>query len=215
MRGSKLPNNQSANYAVGLTGGIGSGKTVCSDHFNAIGVPIIDTDVIARQVVEVGTPTLNELSTEFGNKILNPDGSLNRVALRDIAFAADDSKAKLDSITHPAIRRATAKQLAQVSYPYCIVVIPLLTAESPFTRFLDRILIVTADTETKIERVKKRSQLSRDEVLRIMQTQLDDKERLNFADDIIHNDGSIAEAQVAVEQLHQSYTEFALAAEHS
>jgi len=170
--------------------------------------------VIARQIVETGKPTLNELSAEFGNKILNPDGSLNRGALRDIAFANESNKAKLDAITHPAIRQATAEQLAQVSYPYCIVVIPLLTVESPFTRFLDRILVVTADRETKIERVKKRSQLSRDEVLKIMQTQLDDKERLNFADDVIHNDGTIAEAHAAVKQLHQSYTELALAAEH-
>ena len=201
-------------FIVGLTGGIGSGKTVCSDHFHTIGVPIIDTDVIAREIVQPGQRALSELSKAFGEKILLADGHLDRATLRDIAFSSSSNKAKLDAITHPAIRRATIEQISEVNYPYCIVVIPLLTSDSAFNELLDRILVVTADRETKIERVKTRSQLDREEVLRIMKTQLDDSTRLDFADDVVSNDGTIKDAQLAVDELHQRYLDLALSTPH-
>ena len=209
-----MPVSKDSNYVIGLTGGIGSGKTLCSDHFHTLGAPIIDTDVIAREVVEPGKPTLEKLSTTFGDQILLSDGSLDRAKLRDIAFSSESNKSKLDNITHPAIRHATRLQIAEVNYPYCIVVIPLLTSESSFSQLLDRVLVVTADQETKVERVKKRSQLSRDDVVRIMKTQLDDRDRLRFADDIINNNSSIKQAHLAVEKLHQNYLELASTATH-
>jgi len=175
-------------FVVGLTGGIGCGKTVASDHFASLGVPVIDTDVIARQIVEPGSPALAELVEKFGKEILQSDGSLNRGALRTLAFSSAENKAALDSITHPAIRIATFTQIGEADYPYCLVVVPLLNSNSPFSELMDRILVVTADRETKITRVMKRSNLSRDEVLRIMATQLDDSQRLDFSDDVIAND---------------------------
>jgi len=200
-------------YIVGLTGGIGSGKTVASDHFAALGVPIVDTDVIARQVVEPGAPALKELVDAFGEQILQDDGSLNRDALRTLAFANADNKSKLDSITHPAIRAETSNQIASITYPYCIVVVPLLTADSPFLAFTQRVLLVTANHATKIKRVQKRSDLSENEVLSIMKTQLSDEQRKEFADDIIENDGSIEEAQYRVEELHEYYLELSIVQE--
>ena len=192
-------------YVIGLTGGIGSGKTVVSDHFGSLGVPIIDTDIIAREIVEIGEPALQRLADAFGKEILLADGNLNRDALRSLAFASKDNKALLDSITHPAIGEKTMEQIAQVNFLYCILVVPLLTPDSKFMQLMQRILVVTADHETKLVRVAKRSGLSHAETERIMETQLSDKERLTLADDTIANDGTIKEAQRRVEELHQQY----------
>ena len=142
-------------YVIGLSGGIGSGKTVVSDHFASLGVSVVDTDVIARVIVEPGQPALVKLVEEFGDEILEPNGELSRGTLRKIAFASANNKAKLDSITHPAIRLETIRQIEQSESDYCLVVVPLLTADSPFSKFMQRIVIVTADKEVKINRVKK------------------------------------------------------------
>ncbi len=190
---------------VGLSGGIGSGKTVVSDHFNALGAPVIDTDVIARQIVEPGSPALEQLCREFGNEILLSDGALNRGALRNIAFSSKQNKAKLDAITHPTIRDEATAQVNSLDATYCILVVPLLNAESTFQSLMGRILIVTANREVKIERVMKRSNLSREEVVSIMSTQLDDSQRLSFADDVIENNTSLNHVYIEVEKLHQRY----------
>ena len=196
-------------YIIGLTGGIGSGKTVVSDHFASLGVPIIDTDLIARIVVEPGQPALLELVESFGKNILLESGHLDRAQLRNLAFADDASKATLDAITHPAIRQETLRQIQTADYPYCIVVVPLLTANSPFLSIMKRVLVVTADRQVKIQRVEKRSALSPDEIERIMKTQLNDQQRDLLADDKIVNDGSIKDAQNAVARLHRQYLSFA------
>lgn len=193
-------------FIIGLSGGIGSGKTVASDHFNSLGVPIIDTDIIAREIVEVGKPTLQILANEFGLNILESDGSLNRSALRETAFSTPARKQRLDSITHPAIRIETVSQIKSCNAPYCIVVVPLLSEDSPFREVMNRILIVTADLETKITRVQQRSGLTRDQILKIISTQLSDQKRLDFADDIIENNSSLAHVYSEVEKLHELYT---------
>ncbi len=195
---------------VGLTGGIGSGKTVASDHFYTLGVPVIDTDVIARKIVEPGEPALNALIDRFGPKIISPDGHLDRSALRQIAFSSNENKKALDEITHPAIREETLRQIKACDTGYCLVVVPLLNAESPFRTVMQRVLVVTADREIKIERVKKRSNLSRDEVIRIMDTQLSDEQRLLFADDVIENNRTLDHVYGEVERLHSRYSEMAL-----
>ena len=192
-------------YVIGLTGGIGSGKTVVSDHFERLGVPVIDTDIIAREIVRSGEPALQQLTKAFGKEILLADGELNRDALRLLAFANQDNKALLDSITHPAIGEKTVQQINRVSFQYCILVVPLLAPNSKFIELMQRILIVTAEHKTKLSRVAKRSGLSHKETKRIMDTQLSDKERLTFADDTIANDGTIKDAQSRVEDLHQQY----------
>ncbi len=190
---------------IGLTGGIGSGKTVASDHFDSLGVPVIDTDVIARQVVQPGQPALQQLVKAFGTSILLADATLDRARLRELAFASTQSKATLDAITHPAIRDETLRQITEVRYPYCLVVVPLLTASSPFLEIMHRVIAVTCDADTRTQRVMQRSQLSRAEVKRIMATQLTDEQRVAFADDVIANDGSLEDVHRAVEKLHECY----------
>ena len=190
---------------VGLTGGIGSGKTVVSDHFIELGSSVIDTDIIAREIVEPGQPALTDLCDAFGDSILDNSGALDRGVLRTIAFSKPENKKLLDSITHPAIRERVINDIQQVNSAYCIVVIPLLTNESTFNDLINRIAVVTADHETKVQRVMQRSQLSREETLAIMNAQISDKERLAMAEDVIHNDASIAEVQRRVELLHKQY----------
>ena len=197
-------------FVVGLTGGIGCGKTVVSDHFANMGATVVDTDVIARVIVEPGQPALSELATTFGDQILMDNGELDRAALRILAFSNTENKAKLDAITHPAIRMETFKQITATEYPYCIVVVPLLVADSEFAQLMQRTLVVTAEYETKIERVMQRSSITRLEVESIMKTQISDAERLAFADDVIENDGTIEEAQQQAEVLHQKYLDLSL-----
>jgi len=192
-------------YAIGLTGGIGSGKTVASDHFSKLGVPVIDTDVIARDIVKPNHPALMKLVEAFGKDILLDNGELNRGALREKAFSSEQNKAKLDAITHPAIRAETFKQIETVPYAYCIVVVPLLTTDSPFKSIMQRILVITAPYEIKLERVRLRSNIGNEEIKRIMSTQLSDEERIRFADDVIVNDGPIEEVLEEVNSLHEQY----------
>ena len=192
-------------YVVGLTGGIGSGKTVVSDYFSSLGVPIIDTDIIAREIVELGKPTLSKLIESFGKEILLDDGNLDRAALRKIAFSSEANTKLLNSITHPAIRLETLKKINSVHQQYCIVVVPLLNPDSPFKKIMHRVLLVTAKRNLKTERVKKRSNISTKEIDLIMQSQLNDDQRQAFADDVINNDGSIEDLHVLVDTLHQTY----------
>lgn len=196
-------------YLIGLTGGIGSGKTVASNHFGELGVPIIDTDVIAREIVEPSQPALTELVASFGTDILQSSGELDRATLRERAFSSKEAKATLDQITHPAILAAAKSKISQLDSPYCIVVIPLLSKESAFFPMLDRVLTVTADREQKIKWVKARNNLSRAEVERIMDSQLRDKERKAFANDVIENTSTIEQVHQRVAALHQKYLELA------
>ena len=192
-------------YVVGLTGGIGSGKTVVSDYFSTLGVPIIDTDIIAREIVAPGQTTLKQLVKSFGNEILLDDGHLNRAVLRSIAFSDSSNKKLLDTITHPAIREETLKRINLALYQYCIVVVPLLSPNSAFTKIMQRTLLITAKKEIKIERIKNRSNLNSDEIDRIMKSQLSDEERLKFADDVITNESSIQNVHSQIDKLHQHY----------
>jgi len=192
-------------YIIGLTGGIGSGKTVVSNHFSSLGVPIVDTDVIARLVVEPGQATLASLVDAFGESILMESGHLNRGRLRELAFANTKSKVILDTITHPAIYKETLNTISSINATYCLVVVPLLTQESPFLDIMRRILVVTADIETRIQRVQKRSGLERNEVERIMRTQLQDDLRLQLSDDIIENNKSLEHVYTQVEKFHANY----------
>lgn len=193
---------------VGLTGGIGSGKTVVSDYFSKLGAPVIDTDIVARDIVLPGSSTLEKLTNTFGTQIIDKQGNLNREALRKTAFSKTENKQKLDAIMHPAIREQTLKQINESNYAYCIVVVPLLI-ETDFKQLVDRILVVTANKQNRVNWIKKRSQLSEEEINNIMQTQTKDEIRLQFADDIIQNNASIKALQAKVEALHQKYLEMA------
>ena len=189
---------------VGLTGGIGSGKSTVSDLFADLGVPIVDADVIARQLVEPGQPALRQLRNVFGDQILNQHGSLNRSKLRQLAFSSLNHKQQLDDIMHPLIFRQIELQVSQMSSAYGILVIPLLL-ESAKKYAVDRVLVVDCPEQTQLQRVLARDKVSQEQALAIIATQTDRQHRLAAADDIIHNDGSVAHLAEQVKNLHNSY----------
>jgi dephospho-CoA kinase len=200
---------------IGLTGGIGSGKTIVSDTFAELGITVIDTDVIAREVLETDENLLSKLSDSFGESILMQDGNktqLNRPILREIAFSSEENKKQLDAIMHPAIRSASlnqieteaARQKKLAINSYCIIVVPLLI-ETGFIKLVDRVLVVTAPLENKLKWLKKRSNLDTNQALKIIQKQSSDEEKIALADDVIQNNSDIPNLKKAVLQLHETY----------
>lgn len=203
-------------YVVGLTGGIGSGKTLIANLFAELGVPLVDADVVAREVVEKGSPLLMQIASHFGDEILTAEGELNRAALREKVFANAEEKAWLNNLLHPAIRQAMLAQIAQIQAPYLLFVVPLLI-ENGLTEFCDRILVVDVSPNMQFERAIARDQSRAETIQAIIAAQVSREERLAVADDVIENDLPLAQnllhlkAQVA--QLHQHY--LALAKEKS
>ena len=189
---------------IGLTGGIASGKTMVADFFSELGVPVIDTDIIARQVVEPGTTALDEIRGTFGNEVMQEDGSLNRKALREIVFADAAKREQLEAILHPRIREETMRQVAAVTEPYMIVVVPLLV-ESPMSALMDRVLVVDCSEETQLRRLLLRDGENVVTAQRIIDAQASRADRLTIADDVINNDGDPAKAREQALELHQSY----------
>ncbi|MBC8946088.1 dephospho-CoA kinase [Xenorhabdus indica] len=192
------------NYIVALTGGIGSGKTTISNVFSSLGVPLVDADIIAREVVTLGSPALQAISEYFGSDILLPDGSLNRTALRQKIFSAPEEKQWLNSLLHPLIHAETQQQLNQVSYPYVIWVVPLLI-ENNLTHLADRILVVDVPPEIQISRTITRDGISREQVENILAAQASRQERLEKADDVILNDQKKQDLTARIIELHQKY----------
>jgi len=189
---------------VALTGGIGSGKTTVSQLFESLGTPIIDTDIIARQLVTPGKPALIEISTQFGQEVLSTDGTLNRAILRQVIFQDIEKKRLLESILHPLIRQEMTRQIAALSTTYCIVVIPLLV-ESKQMEIADRILVIDTPESTQLARVSARDNQTEKEVTAVISAQASRDARLSIADDVIHNDGSLDKLKQQVESLHQKY----------
>jgi len=189
---------------IGLTGGIGSGKTAASAWFRRQGIAVIDTDDIARQLVEPGQPALDEIVREFGAGILDAHGRLDRSALRRIVFRDAGRRRRLEQILHPRIR-ARAGQLADAAgTPYCVVVIPLLVeTASPYD--LDRVLVIDAPEELQIQRVMARNGMSREEVEAILASQAGREARLAAADDVVVNDGDLKRLHGQLEGLHRKY----------
>lgn len=196
---------------VGLTGGIGSGKTAASNAFAKLGVPIVDTDIIAREILQIDPSLLDELVAQFGKSIIDNNAELDREKLRDLAFKNDASKAALDAIMHPAIRRETLKQISQhANTSYCIVVVPLLI-ETNFKDLVDRVLVVTAPMHKRLKWLNKRSNLSEIEAKAIISKQVSDEVRLSVADDHISNYGTLNDIDKQVTTLHQHYLTLSLA----
>ncbi|MGD2136835.1 MAG: dephospho-CoA kinase [Gammaproteobacteria bacterium] len=172
---------------IGLTGGIGSGKSTVADAFGALGVPVFDADRIARELVEPGQPALDEITELFGRRCLAPDGHLDRAWLRNRVFSDAALRRRLEEILHPRIRRRIREYIDAAHAPYCVAVIPLLL-ETGQTDLVDRILVVDAPESSRISRVIARDRLSRDTVTAILQSQTDRESRLAAADDILVND---------------------------
>ena len=197
-------------FVVGLTGGIASGKTMIAERFQSLGVPVVDTDVVAREVVLPGSPGLEEIRQAFGDDVIDDAGELDRSALRDIVFSDEPARKRLEAILHPRIRDAAYAQAAAAAGPYVIIAVPLLY-DSPMKDVMDRILVVDCSEETQIQRLMARDGESREQACRIMATQASREQRLSIADDVINNDGAREESFAAGEALHADYLALASA----
>jgi len=195
-------------FTVVLTGGIASGKSAVSACFEKLGVPVVDTDIIARQVVEPGSPALERIASEFGGGFLDAGGGLNRTKMRQAIFSDPDLKSRLEAILHPLIGKEVLQQVNQLDSPYCIIVIPLY-AESSVYAWIDRVLVVDAIEDTQIERVMDRDGISRDQARAILNAQAGRQDRLALADDILDNSGDLSELPEKVKALHQKYLSLA------
>ena len=193
---------------VGITGGIGSGKTTAADRFGKLGVTVIDADIVARQVVEPGKPALQEIKVTFGKEVIGTDGHLNRSALRQVVFSDYEMKKKLENILHPKIFEEITRQLDQLVSIYAIVVIPLL-AEGIRNYPLDRVLVIDAPVEQQLSRVSVRDQQSISQIKRILNSQATREKRNSMADDIIENSGSLEDLYEKINELHLQYLELA------
>lgn len=191
-------------FVVGLTGGIGSGKTAVSDYFHKLGVDVVDADVVARIVVNPGTPALKKIAQHFGNDLLLSDGSLNRAALRQKVFADPTEKAWLENLLHPLIGQEIDNQLANASSPYVIYVSPLLL-ESQQNYRCHHILVVDAPVELQVERATARDNNTESMIRRIVKQQMPRAERLQQADDILVNDGDLESLYANIDRLHQKF----------
>jgi dephospho-CoA kinase len=191
---------------IGLTGGIGSGKTTVANGFEKLGVPLIDADLIARELVEPGQVALEEIRAVFGAECLTKEGRLDRAHIRERIFADDSLRQRLEAILHPEIRKRIKALIAGVKAAYCIVVIPLLL-ETGQNDLVDRILVIDAPEKEQIKRVAARDKLSHNAIIKIMNTQADRETRLAAADDIIVNSSDLETLTNHIQSLHRRYLE--------
>ena len=193
---------------IGLTGGIGSGKTEASRAFSRQGATVIDTDLIARELVEPGQAALSEISATFGGQLIDESGRLDRSQLRQVVFFNPEQRKKLESILHPRIRERAIALADQAGTPYCILVIPLLV-ESARDYPLDRILVIDTPRALQYQRVAARDAATTSEIDAILATQASREKRLAVADDIIVNDSDLEHLRNEVERLHPFYLQLA------
>jgi dephospho-CoA kinase len=193
---------------VGLTGGIASGKSLVGAMFVKLGAPLVDTDVVAREVVARGEPGLAAVVAEFGPGVLQPSGELNRPALRALVFADEGKRLKLESILHPLIRGRAKAKLAELAAPYALVAVPLLV-ETSFGELVDRILVVDCPESLQLERLMRRDAIPKPEALAMLRAQADRATRLKAAHDIIDNSGTAEATRRQVEATHRRYLDLA------
>jgi len=193
-------------FIVALTGGIGCGKSEATRVFAELGVPIVDLDVISHRLTNEDQAILRQIATQFGASFINADGTLNRNAMRKLVFSDPQARSQLNAILHPAIHREAIATLERhQNHPYAILAIPLLDKHSPYLSSINRILLIDCDEQTQIERVKARSQLSEEEIRRIIQAQSSQAARLEIADEVIENNGNLAELREKILAIHQKY----------
>ncbi|QCP51093.1 dephospho-CoA kinase [Trinickia violacea] len=193
-------------FAVGLTGGIGSGKTTVADLFAAHGVAIVDTDLIAHRITAPNGAAMPLIAKEFGQEFVTADGALDRAKMRALIFSDNTAKARLESITHPLIRAETQRERNAAAGPYLIIVVPLLVESGTWKARVDRVLTVDCSVDTQIERVMRRNAFAREQVLAIIGKQATREARLAAADDVIVNEGApLEELAARVERLHREY----------
>lgn len=189
---------------VGLTGGIASGKSTVAACFARLGIPVIDADVIAREVTLPNTAAFVQIKKHFGDTIVNAQGELDRRQLRRLIFADPKQRQWLERLLHPIIQQEMIHQVAEITAPYCIVVIPLLIETGPYS-FLNRILVVDADEQTQITRLIERDHFTHAQAQQALSLQATRNQRLPHADDIVVNNTDLTTLEQVVNQLHQSY----------
>ncbi len=193
-------------FVVGLTGGIGSGKTTVADLFAELGAAVVDTDVIAHELTGPRGQAMPEITKAFGGGVLRTDGGLDRAAMRRLCFSDPEARKRLESILHPMIRNESALRCQRADHaPYVLLVVPLLIESGAYEDRVNRILVIDCDEATQISRVVSRSGLTADDVRAIMSTQASRKARLAAADDVIINMGTAGELQAQVDSLHRIY----------
>lgn len=196
-------------YVVAITGGIGSGKTTVANQFAALGIEVVDADLIAREVVAPGTPALAAITSHFGPEMLTGQGLLDRRALRERIFSDPAAKSWLNALLHPIIRSEMLRQCAAASSPYCLLVVPLLV-ENRLTELADRVLVIDVDEATQIERTCRRDGVSREQAQAILASQASRSERLAMADDVLDNQSGTTETiRERILALHETYLAFA------
>lgn len=189
---------------IGLTGGIASGKSTVADMFAELGVSVIDTDVIAREVVQPGAAALLEISERFGDAVIDAAGNLDRDAMRKLVFADEPARLALEAILHPRIGAETRRQAKVAAGPYQLIVVPLLVG-SPLLQFVDRVLVVDCSEETQIQRLLARDAETIEQARRILAAQASREERLQFADDVIDNGRGLDHTRQQVADLDTTY----------
>jgi dephospho-CoA kinase len=193
-------------YVVGLTGGIGSGKSTVAQCFRVLGAPIIDADVIARSLVTKGQPAYHEIIHQFGPKILTQTSEINRPLLRELIFNHPEHKKWLEALLHPAIYRIIIQEISKVDYPYCIVVLPLLTEQYPlYQSMIDHVLVIDTSQENQTAWTVKRDNSNADLVIKMIQSQVSREDRLKIADTVIPNDSNLATLENKIKNLHQVF----------
>ena len=194
----------SSPYRIAVTGGIGSGKSTVAALFSDLGAPIIDSDIIAKELSKANTPVFKKIIDEFGETFLNEHNELNRKKLRDFIFQNDDAKVALENILHPEIYKAIDTQISQINYPYCLIIVPLLL-ETKKTAQFDHVLLIDVPEETQIERAAYRDNTSSEQIERIISSQTSRKDRLQYADDVIDNTIEMTELKMIINNLHSRY----------
>lgn len=189
---------------IGLTGGIGSGKSTVTKYFEQLGVPVIDADIITRELVKPGEDALKEIEAHFGPEIIQNDGQLNRAWLRARIFENADERKMLENILHPRAKSHAQKCISELNAPYCILCVPLLI-ESGWNDIVQRILVIDIPRELQIQRTMERDGIPKNQVETIINAQIDRNSRLAAADDILENTGDKSSLLKQVETLHQQY----------
>lgn len=197
-------------YCVALTGGVGSGKSQVSAAFAKLGVDVVDTDLIARELTSPGGEAMPLIRETFGADVLAADGSLDRRRMREIVFGQPEARARLEAILHPMIRLRAGQQVATSSTPYVLLVVPLLVESGDaYREVVDRVLVVDCDPGQQVERLMRRDGIAESMARSILAAQVGRERRLALADDVIDNRGDLAELDVAVRELHRAYLSLA------
>lgn len=199
-----IPSNARA-FSVGLTGGIGCGKSTVADLFAELGASIVDTDVIAHGLTAPHGPAMPAILAEFGPDFATPEGALDRARMRTLVFSDATARTRLEAILHPRIRDATAAAAAIATGPYVIYVVPLLIESGTWRERVSRVLAIDCSEDTQVARVMRRSGLTADAVRAIMAAQVTRQQRLAAADDVIENDDGVEALRPQVERLHERY----------